>query len=193
MKPVIVFVAACAVSTAGSAGVKVMITKPVHPAASADSTKIGVDSIPADSAAKASAKPAETKPAASAAGDSAHTPGRPITPKVATVAESTGAPIVTPQKTPAKPAAAAAKAVAPVAATPAPADSVVEASERRLAKVFTAMEPKQAAKVLEHMEDADVQIILGYVGPRQAASIMAELKPERVATLSKRAMQAKTK
>ena len=34
-------------------------------------------------------------------------------------------------------------------ATPSPVDSVVEASERRLAKVFTAMEPKQAAKVLQ--------------------------------------------
>ena len=84
----------------------------------------------------------------------------------------------------------------PTAASPSVAtapDSGVEASERRLAKVFTAMEPKQAAKVLEHMADADVQIILGYVGPRQAASIMAELPPERVATLSKRSMQAKTK
>ena len=87
-------------------------------------------------------------------------------------------------KTPATPA----PAVAPPAA-----DSVVGASERRLAKVFTAMEAKQAAKVLQHMEDGDVQIILGYVGPRQAASILAELPPQRVATLSKRAMQVKTK
>jgi flagellar motility protein MotE (MotC chaperone) len=53
------------------------------------------------------------------------------------------------------------------------------------------MEPKQAAKVLDHMSDNDVEIILGYVGPRQAASIMAELPPERVATLSKMAMQGK--
>jgi flagellar motility protein MotE (MotC chaperone) len=67
------------------------------------------------------------------------------------------------------------------------------ASERRLSKVFTAMEPKQAAKVLEHMTDGDIHIILGYVGPRQAASIMAELPPERVAALSKLAMQGKGK
>jgi flagellar motility protein MotE (MotC chaperone) len=51
------------------------------------------------------------------------------------------------------------------------------------------MEPKQAAKVLEHMTDGDIHIILGYVGPRQAAAIMAELPPERVARLSKLAMQ----
>jgi flagellar motility protein MotE (MotC chaperone) len=62
-----------------------------------------------------------------------------------------------------------------------------------LSKVFTAMEPKQAAKVLEHMSDGDVQVILGYVGPRQAASIMAEMPPQRVATLSKLSMQGKVK
>ena len=55
------------------------------------------------------------------------------------------------------------------------------------------MDAKQAAKVLEHMTDGDVHIILGYVGPRQAASIMAALPPERVATLSKLAMQGKNK
>jgi flagellar motility protein MotE (MotC chaperone) len=108
--------------------------------------------------------------------------------------ESTAAPIVTPPKVAGKAASTAQKAAAAaspsVAAAP---DSAVEASERRLAKVFTAMEPKQAAKVLEHMADADVQIILGYVGPRQAASILAELPPERVAALSKRSMQAKAK
>jgi hypothetical protein len=36
-----------------------------------------------------------------------------------------------------------------------------------------------------------VQIILGYVGPKQAAAILAALPPERVATLSKLAMQGK--
>ena len=55
------------------------------------------------------------------------------------------------------------------------------------------MEPKQAAKVLEHMTNSDIHIILGYVGPRQAAAIMAELPPERVAVLSKLAMQGKGK
>jgi hypothetical protein len=34
-----------------------------------------------------------------------------------------------------------------------------------------------------------VQIILGYVGVKQAAQIMAALPPERVATLSKASMQ----
>ena len=182
MKPAIVFVAAFVVSAAGSTGAKVMLTKPTH--AAADSTKIGVDSTGTDSSAKSH----------DAASDTTHKEAKPATvsPKMVAAMESTAAPTVTPPKAAGKAAATTQKpAAAPT--TPAPADSVVEASERRLAKVFTAMEPKQAAKVLQHMEDADVQVILGYVGPKQAASIMAELPPERVAALSKRSMQAKTK
>jgi hypothetical protein len=184
MKPAIVFVAAFVVAAAGSTGAKVMLTKPSH-SAPADSTKIGVDSTRADSAA---AKPHEAAP------DTAHkevkTPA--ASPRMVAPVESTAAPIVTPPKA-GKAAVATQKPAAASPPAPATPDSVVEASERRIAKVFTAMEPKQAAKVLEHMADSDVQIILGYVGPRQAASIMAELPPERVAALSKRSMQAKAK
>src|SRR5262249_6126902 len=85
---------------------------------------------------------------------------------------------------------AATKSATPASAATQSGDT---ASERRLSKVFTAMEPKQAAKVLEHMADGDVLVILGYVGPRQAASIMAELPPERAAKLSKLELQGKTK
>jgi flagellar motility protein MotE (MotC chaperone) len=184
MKPAIVFVASFVVAAAGSTGAKVMLTKPSHSAA-ADSTKIGVDSTRTDSAAKPHEAASDTvrKEAKAPAASS----------KMTAPVESTAAPIVTLPKAAGKAATTTQK---PAAASPSVAtapDSGVEASERRLAKVFTAMEPKQAAKVLEHMADADVQIILGYVGPRQAASIMAELPPERVATLSKRSMQAKAK
>jgi hypothetical protein len=185
MKPIIAFVASFVVAAAGSTGAKVMLTKPAHPAA--DSTKIGVDSAGTDSTGKKShdASPDTTHKQAGAPN---------ATSKMVAAVESTAAPTVVPPKTAAKSGAHGEKPTAAAApATPAVPDSVVEASERRLAKVFTAMEAKQAAKVLQHMEDADVQVILGYVGPRQAASIMAELPPERVATLSKRAMQAKTK
>ena len=182
MKPAIVFIASFVVAAAGSTGAKVMLTKPAHVAA--DSTKIGVDSTGTDS----SAAQSHDNPAAEGEHKASTTPA----PKMAAV-ESTAAPTVTPAKGASKTTTPTQKAPAAAApAAPATADSVVEASERRLAKVFTAMEAKQAAKVLQHMEDADVQIILGYVGPRQAASIMAELPPERVATLSKRALQAKT-
>jgi hypothetical protein len=183
MKPVIAFVAAFVVATSASTGAKVMMTKPhVVP----DSTKVGVDSTGTDSSA---AKPVP-RPALDSAKKEPATAAKQS--RVVPAAESTGAPIVAPPKSKSPPATATKPAPA-TAAAPVVADTVVEVAERRIAKVFTAMEPKQAAKVLEHMADSDVQIILGYVGPRQAASIMAELPPERVAALSKRAMQAKTK
>jgi flagellar motility protein MotE (MotC chaperone) len=185
MKPAIVFVASFVVAAAGSTGAKVMLTKPSHSAA-ADSIRIGVDSTSTDSAA---AKPHE------AVSDTTHKEAKASAApsKMVAPVESTAAPIVTLPKTAGKAATTTQKSAAASPSVATAPDSGVEASERRLAKVFTAMEPKQAAKVLEHMADADVQIILGYVGPRQAASIMAELPPERVATLSKRSMQPKAK
>jgi hypothetical protein len=182
MKPIIAFVASFVVATGASTGAKVMLTKPAHVAS--DSTKIGVDTTTTDSTAKPAAVADTTHKATAPAALPSH---------LSTAAESTGAPVVTPPKTKAPVSTAPKQTAAAPAVTPTTPDSVGEASERRLAKVFTAMEAKQAAKVLQHMEDADVQIILGYVGPRQAATIMAELPPERVAALSKRAMQVKTK
>lgn len=188
MKPILAFLAAFLVATGATTGVKVMTTKPAI-AAKADSTKEGVDSLATDSTAKGEGEHGE-KPSAK---DSTHaTTEAPKNTPAASIAKAPGfsasstlvdnGPKPTVKPSPAKQQAPAARP---------PADSATQASEQRLAKVFTAMEPKQAAKVLQHMQDADVQIILGYVGPRQAASIMAELPPERVATLSKMAMQTK--
>jgi hypothetical protein len=189
MKAILAFLAAFVVAAGASTGAKVMMAKPVH-VAKADAGKEGVDSTATDSTAR---RTPETKT------DSAHTPAHPAEPIRPSATEAMA-------KTPAFAASSTLvnngpkPTAKPVAQAPAPAvasapatDSVAEASERRLAKVFTAMEPKQAAKVLQHMQDSDVQIILGYVGPKQAATIMAELPPERVATLSKLAMQGKTK
>ena len=170
MKPILAFLAAFLVATGATTGVKVMTSKPAA-RAKADSAKEGVDTTATDSAhAKETAK---NIPAASIG----KTPGFAAS---STLVDNGPKPTAK-QESP-KPAPA------PAALPP---DSAAEASERRLAKVFTAMEPKQAAKVLQHMQDSDVQIILGYVGPRQAASIMAELPPERVAALSKMAIQTK--
>ena len=186
MKPILAFLAAFLVATGATTGVKVMTTKPA-PGAKADSTKEGVDSTATDSTKKGEGAHGEK----SAAKDSSHASESPKGVPAASIGKAPGfsasstlvdnGPKPTLKAAPTKPQSAGAQ----------PADSAVQASEQRLAKVFTAMEPKQAAKVLQHMQDADVQIILGYVGPRQAASIMAELPPERVATLSKMAIQTK--
>jgi len=53
------------------------------------------------------------------------------------------------------------------------------------------MEPAEAAKALEHMSDSDVQVILGYVGTRQAAAILAAMPSDRVATIGKLALHGR--
>lgn len=171
MKPVLVFVLTFVVATAASSGAKVMLTKPpaAKPAAGADSTKR--DSTKADSTAKAPSDSARTDTAAAPS-------GAPVTPPADTMPVAKA---IDSAKT--KLAAGPPTTAAPAVATP--PDTV----EKRIAKVFTSMDPKQAAAVLAHMSDGDVQIILGYVGVKQAAAIMAALPPERVATLSKMAIK----
>jgi flagellar motility protein MotE (MotC chaperone) len=65
--------------------------------------------------------------------------------------------------------------------------------ERRLAKIFTAMQPKDAARVLEQMSDGDVQAIIAMLGDRQAAAVLANFPPQRAAVISKLAMRGGAK
>ena len=175
MKAILVFVATFVIALAGASGAKYAMTKP--PVAKApdsgavvpDSAKRENDSTHTDTAVAATtapvAPPGDTLPvpvarlAAAKDSTAAHTPAAPN-------AAPNAAPALTPQQ-----------------------DSAAKEPERRLAKVFTSMDATQAAKVLEHMTDGDVQIILGYVGTRQAAAIMAALPPERVAAISKQTIQ----
>ncbi len=172
MRAIVVFVLTFVVGIAAASGAKIAMTK--SPAAKvADSGAVAGDS------ATSAAKSAHTDTAIAAA-------TTPVTPPGDTLP-------VAAAKKPLTFDSAASKAAPPSGATP-PAippqsDSAVKEREGRLAKVFTSMDAKQAAKVLEHMSDGDVQIILGYVGPRQAAAILAELPPERVALISKQTIQ----
>lgn len=54
-----------------------------------------------------------------------------------------------------------------------------------LAKLFASMQARDAAKVLEQMEDFEVQVILGALGNREAAAILSNLTPERAAVISR--------
>jgi hypothetical protein len=169
MKPVLVFVLTFLVATAASTGAKVMMTKPVAKAAGADSTKR--DSTRTDSTSKLAGDSARTDTAAAPSGQAVKPPADTL--PVAAAAEAATVKV------------AAAPRAHPAPAVATPPDTV----EKRIAKVFTSMDPKRAAAVLGHMSDGDVGIILGYVGVKQAAAIMAELPPERVATLSKMAIK----
>jgi hypothetical protein len=55
---------------------------------------------------------------------------------------------------------------------------------RRLAKLFGAMQAREAARVLERMSDSDIQVVLNQLADRQAAGILSNLSPERAAQLT---------
>jgi hypothetical protein len=189
MKPVVAFVIAFVVGTGATTGAKVAMTKQAPARAEGDSTKAHKDSTQTDTALVASghegAVPGDSAHRAAVSPDSAKPA---VAPAVAAGAKAPGA-AAAPVVQAGVPESAVNAAIAAANA----ADTLRDASQRRIAKVFTSMDAKQAAKVLEHMTDNDVQIILGYVGPRPAAAILAELPPERSATLSKLALQGKKK
>ncbi len=210
MKPAILGAIALVVGLAAGTGAKVMTTHPAPPAA--DSTK--ADSTKADSlkgteggehgVQQAGEAHAMTDTAVVASGASEKAPV-----EKARIEVAPASPVPTGRAATQKPTAATASnaaafaaalearvdsaknAAAKVAARPAPVDTVAIAAQRRVAKIFTSMDAKAAAKVLVQMSDNDIHVILGYVGPKQAAQIMTELPPERVAKLSKLEMGTK--
>ena len=66
-------------------------------------------------------------------------------------------------------------------------------AERRLAKYFGAMPAKDAAKILEQMDDRDVQTILSFVGDRQAGAILGNMPPTRAASIGRASLRPQPK
>lgn len=56
---------------------------------------------------------------------------------------------------------------------------------QRMARIFTAMKPKEAAAVLERMTDLEVRGVMLQMGDRSAAAILSVFEPERAAALSR--------
>lgn len=54
---------------------------------------------------------------------------------------------------------------------------------RRLAQVFGAMQPKDAARVLEQMDDNDVRAILGSLSSKKQAAILGSFPTQRAALI----------
>jgi len=201
MKAALAFIITFVVSIGVAAGAKIALSSPPHAEKLAtDSTKAA--GAPTDTAALAAGEGAQSDSARAVA--AAGELGRSAQTLVATPASPplsvpTGAPTTvattvatpTPITVPSAPTIPVQQAGSPAPAPSSAPRATTDTSERRLAKVFTSMDPKQAAKVLDHMTDGDVQIILGYVGTKQAALIMSSMAPERVATLSKLQLQGK--
>jgi hypothetical protein len=61
----------------------------------------------------------------------------------------------------------------------------------RIAKIFAAMSAKDAARVLQQLDDADVQTVLGGLNDKQAAAILSGFPPERAAAISRAVLRGK--
>ncbi len=78
-------------------------------------------------------------------------------------------------------------------APPPPAvDSLaLAANYQRLAQIFAAMDPDEAAAVLTQLDDAQLEGILMAMQGRNAAPILAEMEPMRVASVSRRVLEGR--
>ncbi|MEM7414295.1 MAG: hypothetical protein AAF389_02295 [Gemmatimonadota bacterium] len=80
-----------------------------------------------------------------------------------------------------------------LAEAPAPdPDSIARAAQnfQRLARIFSAMKPDEAAPVLAQLDDDQLEGILLAMQGRNAAPILAEMDPERAASISRRVLGA---
>jgi len=70
-------------------------------------------------------------------------------------------------------------------------DSLARLNEdfQRLARIFAAMKPDEAAPVLAQLEDHELEGILLAMQGRNAAPILAEMDPERAARVSRRVLR----
>jgi len=71
------------------------------------------------------------------------------------------------------------------------ADSLAQMTRnyQRLSQIFAAMQPEDAAAVLEQLDDAQLEGILLAMQGRNAAPILAEMEPVRAAALSRRVLE----
>ncbi len=86
----------------------------------------------------------------------------------------------------------ASAAATPVVQVPPPdPDSLARLAQnyQRLARIFSAMKPDEAAPVLAQLDDSQLEGILLAMQGRNAAPILAEMDPERAAALSRKVLR----
>jgi hypothetical protein len=195
MKLIIFAVLGLLVGIGGGSAVAVMNAKKAYAADVAHKASLVADSLAqaeedgtahaatdahaADSAATVDTAAAETHVAAAEDHAPTPAPAKVVPPKnysraVQTV-ESNGAPGSVP-RTATKPAPPP-KPI-PTAAAPAPGAA-------KVAKIFAAMPPKDAAMVLEQLDDNEVQSVISSLSEKQAAAILRNFPPPRAALISK--------
>ena len=139
----------------------------------ATSTHAAADSLTADSAAHA----AMSDSSGHAPADSAASPSG-----AGTHAAADGVHAQTPAAHSAAPATVDPPQARTAPVVPAPRTDTVSV---RLARIFGAMKPEEAATVLARLDDPDVKAVLFQLSDRKAAEILARFPGERAATLTK--------
>lgn len=66
-----------------------------------------------------------------------------------------------------------------------PNNALSSEEKRTMAKIFDAMDPASAARILYNMDDGAVNAILSQMKPRQSAKVLAELDPKQAARILK--------
>jgi Flp pilus assembly protein TadG len=64
-------------------------------------------------------------------------------------------------------------------------DSTSSEGAERMARIFGAMKPEEAARLLEPMDDEHIRVVLLALSDRKAAAIMAQFKGDRAARLTR--------
>ena len=204
MKPVLFAILGLVLGLGGGAAMAVMKARTSFAEYDARRAKVVADSIelaahpaaPGDSAQVAAAGDsahAADAPAADGAGDTPHGPTSP-----ADVPNATSTPAGESRESP----PARHRAVATVEShggtrptgrlpLPKPIVPVATASPGadKVARIFGAMQPKEAAKVLEQLTDSEVHDILSSLNEKQAAALLQAMPAPRAAAISKLALK----
>jgi hypothetical protein len=166
-KVIILAVVGLLVGIGGGTGIAVVI----RPAVVADSTVADSSSVHNDTTAVIAAAPAgEHAPAA---------------PTDSVVADSSAAVKDTTHAAPVVDTASHKPVAGPVLIEKPVSDSLHRAQVRRIGRIFAAMSPREASKVLQQLDDSDVTTIVASLTEKQAAAILQAFPPERAAAISR--------
>jgi flagellar motility protein MotE (MotC chaperone) len=64
-----------------------------------------------------------------------------------------------------------------------------DSTQKRVAKVFASMQARDAAHILQQMDNADVKVILGSLSPKQQAAILGQFPSQRAADLARETLR----
>ncbi|HYD52181.1 MAG TPA: hypothetical protein VEA99_06125 [Gemmatimonadaceae bacterium] len=186
--PIAVFLVLTLAGGAGGVMLRLRLAPPAHaaaPHAGGDSAHAR-DSAHAVDAAHADGSTRVTD--STAAHDSTRSDGAPA--RGTAIARAVDGAAHAPAAAPATPSESRPAAPRPplIAALPVPtraatADSAAHSAQQRLGRVLSSMPPKDAARVIEKLADAEAVSALGYLKEKQAALILANLPAERAAAM----------